>query len=183
MSKPPPCCPPRTIQARRLLQRTSQNGTSETVWKFKRAPLWGPMSRENGTRSTLISALRPQKNAIQTRPAIFQTVSPRTPANGEGLGWAGDGTLPGTLYDVCRGDLPGRVRRPILARAARRGRHARGLSKPSTRVARGSRRMPPQPCPERQPTRPAPAAHRPSAPHVKCGHSLASFGGFPGSWR
>ncbi len=35
------------------------------------------------------------------------------------MGWAGDGTLPGTLHDVCRGDIPRRVRRTILARDAR----------------------------------------------------------------
>jgi hypothetical protein len=33
------------------------------------------MSRENDGTSTLIGALRHQKDAVQTRPPIFQTVS------------------------------------------------------------------------------------------------------------
>ena len=49
--------------------------------KSKWAPLRGPMSRKNGARGTLIVTLRYQKHANQTRPAIFQTVSPRNHVN------------------------------------------------------------------------------------------------------
>src|SRR5215217_4791099 len=43
--------------------------------KSERAPLWDPTSQQNGARSALIAALRYQKHARQTPPAIFQTVS------------------------------------------------------------------------------------------------------------
>ena len=39
------------------------------------------MDRKNGLRSTLIAALRYQKHAIQARPTIYQTVSPRARVN------------------------------------------------------------------------------------------------------
>src|SRR5215217_1937360 len=43
--------------------------------KSERAPLWDPTSQQSGARSALIAALRYQKHARQTPPAIFQTVS------------------------------------------------------------------------------------------------------------
>lgn len=45
------------------------------------------MRRKNAARSTLIGALRHQKDAILTRLAIFQTVSPGTWVNKGLLAW------------------------------------------------------------------------------------------------
>ena len=61
----------------KFVESTFRNGLenpdglhSEVLWVGK-----------NGLRSTLIAALRYQKHAIQTPPAIFQTVPPRTRVN------------------------------------------------------------------------------------------------------
>jgi hypothetical protein len=43
--------------------------------KSERVLFWGAKSGQDEPRSVLIAAFRHQKHAIQTRPAIFQTVS------------------------------------------------------------------------------------------------------------
>jgi hypothetical protein len=54
----------------------------ETVWKIRKgSTLWGPKSRQNEARSAPITALCYQNHAIQTPPAIFQTVSLGTSVN------------------------------------------------------------------------------------------------------
>ncbi len=49
--------------------------------KSEWAPLRGPTSRQNEARNALITALRHPRHAIQTRLAIFQTVSLGIPLN------------------------------------------------------------------------------------------------------
>ena|SRR5215203_2390333 len=49
-----------------------------SVLPTRRAPLWDPTSRQNRTQSTLIATSCYRKHAIQTPPAIFQTVSSET---------------------------------------------------------------------------------------------------------
>ncbi len=62
----------------------SPSSLEKLFGKSERASLWVPTSRQNGTQSALIAASRYQKHAIQTPPAIFQTVSRRgVPGNSQ----------------------------------------------------------------------------------------------------
>jgi hypothetical protein len=70
-----------SVGARRLPQRTSENASSETVWKIGISPEMGvPKALERAKEAAIGRFLPPQKCAREAL-GYFQTVSPRTRVN------------------------------------------------------------------------------------------------------